>query len=126
MKLTKIKPLFTTVVTTANRYKADVHTAPGSIIIDTARREGSLKEYQTVVAVGDIVRNIKVGDVVMINPRNYAKMKHQEGSLKDGIITDNVVTKYEFNMIKLDGNDCLMLQDRDIEFIMEEFDEDGE
>ena len=78
-----------------------------------------LKEYQEVIAVGSTVRDIKVGDKVMINPIRYAKKKHQEGSLKDGIVTDNPIVKYEFNVIKVNGENCLLLYDQDIMYIFE-------
>ena len=55
----------------------------------------------------------------MINPIRYAKKKHQEGSLKDGIVTDNPIVKYEFNVIKVNGENCLLLYDQDIMYIFE-------
>ena len=59
MKIKKIKPLFNSLITTMDKYEEDV-TNNG--IIDTKRQEGSLKEYQTVIAVGTTVRDIKVGN----------------------------------------------------------------
>ena len=82
-------------------------------------KKGDLKEYQKVLAVGSTVRDIKVGDKVMINPIRYAKKKHQEGSLKDGIVTDNPIVKYEFNVIKVNGENCLLLYDQDVMYIFE-------
>ena len=38
--------------------------------------------------VKDKYKDIKVGDLVSINPSRFAVKKHKEGSLKDGIITD--------------------------------------
>ena len=55
----------------------------------------------------------------MINPIRYAKKKHQDGSLKDGIVTDNPIVKYEFNVIKVNGKNCLLLYDQDIMYIFE-------
>lgn len=121
LKVKKIKPMFTSLITTMNKYESDVLLAGG--LIDTTRREGSLKEYQTVLAVGDSVRNIKVGDLVWINPTRFAVKKHKEGSLKDGIITDNPVISYNFDVVEMDGKQCLLLQDRDIEFIIEDYEE---
>lgn len=89
-------------------------------ILDRMRAKGSMKEYQTVIAVGDLVKNIKVGDVVCIDPTRYMVMKHNEKSLKNGVIGDNMVTGYRFNTIKLDGKECLKLFDQDIMFIVEE------
>lgn len=87
-------------------------------VIDTRKTKGSLKEYQTVVAVGSTVRDIKVGDVVAINPTRYAVMKHEDKSLKNGVIGDNMVMGYKFNTITLNDKEHLMLYDQDIDFVV--------
>lgn len=124
IKVKKIKPLFTSVVTTMDRYTEDVTLESG--LIDTTKQQGGIKEYQTVVAVGGSVRDIKVGDLVCINPIRYAVKKHQEGSLKDGVITDNPVIRFDFPTIEINGKQYLYLQDRDIDFVIEEFEEVSE
>ncbi|MCG8399351.1 hypothetical protein LWS67_22960, partial [Bacillus atrophaeus] len=90
--------------TTMNKYENDVKTSTG--LIDTSRQKGTLKEYQTVLAVGDSVRGINVGDIVCINPSRFAVKKHKEGSLKDGIVTDNPVVTFNFDIIELDNKQC--------------------
>lgn len=87
-------------------------------VIDTNKVKGSLKEYQTVIAVGSTVRDINVGDVVAINPTRYAVMKHSEGSMKNGIISDNMRVGYKFNTITINGKEHLMLYDQDIDFVV--------
>lgn len=119
--LKKIKPMFTSVITTMDMYKADIVDANG--LIDVTKSAGSLKEYQTVIAIGSSVREMKIGDLVCINPANYGVKKHQEGGMRDGIITDNPVIKYNFKTIDIDGKEFLYLQDRDIEYIIEEYEE---
>lgn len=116
----KIRPLYTSIVTTMNKYEEDEYN--GSLI-DSTKTKGTLKEYQKVVAVGDLVKNIQVGDLVCINPSRYAVKKHKEGSLKDGVVTDNPVITYNFNVVELNGVPHLLLSDRDIEFIVEDYDE---
>lgn len=120
LKIKKIKPMFTALITTMDKYEQDV-TAGG--LINVTKMQGGLKEYQTVLAVGGSVRDIKVGDLVCVNPARFAVRKHQAGSLKDGVITDNPVTTYNFDVVEMDGKQCLLLQDRDIDFIIEEFEE---
>lgn len=115
-KIKKVKPLFTTVITTMHKYAVD-ETCGGVLI--SKQLKGAIKEYQTVVAIGTTVRDIKVGDTVMIDPSRYAVMKHKEGSLKDGIIKDNPVIKYNFDTVEINGKTYLILQDRDIKFIFE-------
>lgn len=121
LKVKKIKPLFTSLITTMDKYEQDKITDGG--LIDTTKQQGTLKEYQTVLAVGDSVRNIKVGDLVCVNPARFAVRKHEKGSMRDGIITDNPVVGYNFDIVEMDGKNCLLLQDRDIEFIIEDFEE---
>lgn len=116
-KLVKIKPLFNRIVTTMNTYEEDQYH---NGIIDSRKAKGSLKEYQTVVAVGDTVISIKEGDLVAINPTRYAVMKHKAGSMNDGVIQDNAVLGYKFNTITLDGVEHLMLYDSDIDFVITE------
>lgn len=110
----KVTPMFNGLVTTLNKYPLDLKTKGG--IIDTTKA-GAVKEYQTVVAVGPMVRGINVGDIVYINPKRYAVMKHKEGSLQDGVIKDNPVVGYNFDIIEIDGTEHLYLQDGDIKFV---------
>lgn len=119
MKVKKVRPMFNSLVTTMNKYEEDVET---NGIIDATKQEGTLKEYQTVLAIGTSVRDIKVGDVVMINPRNYAVRKYKDTSIKNDLDMNPVIT-YNFNIINIDGEDCLLLQDRDIDYIIEEYEE---
>lgn len=120
LKIKKIKPMFTALITSMDKYEQDVTTGG---LINVTKMQGGLKEYQTVLAVGDSVRGIKVGDLVCINPTRFAVKKHREGSLKDGVITDNPVTTYNFDIVEMDGKQCLLLQDRDIDFIIEDWEE---
>ena len=112
--------MFTALITTMDKYEQDMTTGG---LINVTKMQGGLKEYQTVLAVGGSVRDIKVGDLVCVNPTRFAIKKHQEGSLKDGIITDNPVVTYNFDVVEMDENKCLLLQDRDIDFIIEEWED---
>lgn len=120
LKIKKIRPLFNMILTTMNLYEEDQMTGG---IINSAKQKGTLKEYQTVVAVGDTVRNIKVGDMVNINPARYAQFKHKKGSLNDGIVQDNPVVNYNFKTVEVDGKELLVLYDQDINFVIEESEE---
>ena len=120
LKIKKIRPMFTALITTMNKYEQDMTTGG---LINVTKMQGGLKEYQTVLAVGGSVRDIKVGDLVCVNPTRFAVKKHQAGSLKDGVISDNPVTTYNFDVVEMDGKQCLLLQDRDIDFIIEEWEE---
>lgn len=115
--LKKIKPMFNRIITTMDLYEED--QVQGKVI-DSTKQKGTMKEYQTVIAVGSTVRDIKEGDLVCINPTRYAKMKHNDKSMKNGIIEDNLVVGYKFHTIDIDGKECLMLYDQDIDFVVEE------
>ena len=114
LKIKSINPMFDSLVTTMNKYEDDGFK--NGVIVKQA---GSLKEYQTVIAVGPAVRNIEVGDKVMINPSRYAKMKHNEGSLKNGIVADNPIIGYEFRTVTINDEECLYLQSQDIMYSFE-------
>lgn len=116
-----IRPMFNTLVTTMDVYENDATTAGG--LIDVTKQQGTLKEYQKVIAVGPCVRDIQVGDIVCVNPTRFGKKKHQEGSLKDGIICDNPILTYNFDTIVLDDVPHLLLQDRDIDFVIADYEE---
>lgn len=119
MKINKIKPLFNRILVTADKYEDDI--IENGIIRTT---KGTLKEYQKVLAVGSTVRDIKEGDLVLINPIRYAVKKHREGSLKDGVITDNPVVSYNFNLVEVDNKVNILLYDSDIDYIIEDYEED--
>ena len=123
MNIKKIKPMFTKIVTTMERYDEDQKVGN---LIDTHKVSGTVKEIQRVVAVGDNSAGIKEGQLVLINPTRYAVMKHEKGSLKDGVITDNPVIRFDFPTIEMNGKQYLYLQDRDIDFVIEEFEEVSE
>ena len=70
-----------------------------------------------------MVRDIKVGDRVMINPKNYAVKKYDPNSVKEDMGMNSTIG-YQMPWVTVDdaeGNpqECLLLLDRDIEFIFE-------
>lgn len=119
IKLKKIRPLFSAVVTTMEKYEEDKITGSG-LIVDPSKRKGTLKEYQTVVAVGEFVKNIAVGDLVCIDPKDYAVYKYAPNSVKNDIMQKEI-TGYNFNTVDIDGVSYLILKDRDISFVVEDF-----
>lgn len=115
--LKKVKPMFNRIITTMDSYDKDQYI---NGVIDSRKQKGTMKEYQTVVSVGDTVRGINEGDIVCINPTRYAVMKHNDKSMQNGIIGDNMVLGYKFNTITIDGKEHLMLYDQDIDFVVVE------
>lgn len=118
LRIKSIKPLFTSVLTTGDKYKEDMRE--NGIIV---ANKGDLKLYQKVLAIGSSVRDIQVGDMVMIDPKNYALMKYDKNSLKNDMDMNQVV-RWNLPWVIVDdesGNpqDCLLLNDRDIRFVFD-------
>lgn len=121
LNIKKIKPMNNCLITTKEVYKDDIKT--GSIV---TKASGSMKEYQKVIAVGPLVRNINVGDVVMINPSRYAVRKYNEKPMENSIKNDmelNPVVGYRFNTIVLDNVEHLVLYDQDVSYVIEDYEE---
>ena len=119
IKVKKIKPLFTALITTMDLYEEDSMTKGG--IIDSTKQKGTIKEYQKVISVGDSVKSIKPGDLVCIDPTRFAIKKHSDNSIKTDIEGGNPILEYRFDIVEMDGKKCLLLQDRDIQFIIEDY-----
>ena len=118
MRIKKIKPTYTTVITTAVKFDKD--DKQNGVI--TAKK-GDLKLYQRVVAVGSMIKEFKVGDLVMINAANYAKKRYSPNSIHNDM-DNNPTLKYEFNWVTMENEkgeleDYLMLNDRDILYSFE-------
>lgn len=118
LHIKKIKPLFTSVVTTGEKFSEDM--IDGNIII---ARKGDLKIWQKVIATGPMVRDINVGDMVMINVDHFAIKKYNKDSIQNDM-DNNPSLGYHFNWVTIDddeGNpqECLLLNDRDIDYAFE-------
>lgn len=122
MDIKKIRPLFNAVVTTTISYKESELKIGG--IIDSSKIQMPIKEYQTVVAVGPTVKGINVGDLVKINPSRYIVRKYKEDSVKSDINSYNPVDEYRFKTVVMNGEKYLLLYDSDIEYVIEEFEEE--
>ena len=118
INIKKIKPTFNGIITTMDKYDDD--TKVNGVIV---KASGALMEFQKVIAVGAAVKCMKEGDLVCIDPKRYAVMKHQDGSMKDGVITDNPIVGYNFNMVNINGETYLYLYDSDVRYVVEDYEE---
>lgn len=116
--LKKITPTFNHILTTKHVYEKDV--VENGVIKDTA---GTVKRYQKVVAVGPMVKNCKEGDMVMIDPIRYGKMKHRSGAVADGVVEDDPKVEYNIPVIVIDNEEFMYIADNDIQFIIDEYEE---
>ena len=120
LHIKNIKPLFTSVVTTGDKFEEDVVVAG---IIQQDQKKGDLKLYQKVIAIGSAVRDIQVGDMVMINPIAYVHKKYSKESVQNDM-DNNPTLGIDIPTVMVDdekGNtkECLLLTDRDIRFVFE-------
>lgn len=119
LKITKIKPMFTDLIITADRFEHDI--TEGGIVV---ANKGDLKPYQTVVAIGSAVREINVGDHVMVNFEAYAERKIPAGSVKNQMDVENPVVNYHIpwvTMVDKDDNEVMYIKIsvNDVEYIFE-------
>ena len=121
IKVKKITPMFNRIVTTANRVEMD-QKVNGIIIPE--KLKGGYDEYQTVIAVGSMVHNLKPGDLVCIDPSAYGRPVHKEhiDSVK-GLSDDTVQMAYYIPTIDVDGKECMFIADRDIAYKVDDYEE---
>ena len=118
LKIKSIKPMHTKLVVTAERYEENA-TSSG-LILKTA---GSVKEYQKVIAVGDMVRGIKVGDLVMINPARYMKKQFDDNSLREDFV-ENPVVSVNIPTVEMDGVSYFIIDSgTDVDYIIDDYEE---
>jgi co-chaperonin GroES (HSP10) len=121
MKVKAIKPLFNSIITTADKYEED---ATKNGIIDASKQQGTLKENQMVISVGSAVRDINVGDIVNINPIRYAVKKYDKDSIRQDVAGGNPIVGYQFDFVEINGEEYMHLQDRDINYVITDFEEE--
>lgn len=119
LKITKINPVATRMLVTGEVYSEDMYNEHG--IIES--KKGDMREYQTVLEVGPMVRDIKVGDKVMLNMMHFAVMQYDSNSIKKDMGMQKI-KGYQFPKIELTNDDgskqeCLYIDQQDIVFSFE-------
>ena len=118
LHITKIKPMFTNLLVTKEVFDKDM--CEGGVIV---ANKGDMKLWQTVLAVGSAIRDIKVGDKVMLRLDDYAVKKYSKDSLQNDMDNNPIITwNLPFETIEDDkGNsiECLYIKDRDVKFVFE-------
>lgn len=118
LHITKIKPIFNYLLVTGDKFEKDMIES-GVIVA----KRGDLKLWQTVVAVGSMVRDIKVGDKVMINPDHFAVKKYNKNSVQNDLDNNPVLT-YNFPFETIDNEkgepeDFLYISNNDVKYAFE-------
>lgn len=119
LKITKIKPMFTDLIITADRFENDI-TEQGIVVAN----KGDLKPYQTVVAIGSAVRDIDISDKVMVSFEAYAERKVPVGSVREKMDVENPVVNYHIPWVSMadeHGIDTpyIKISVNDVEYVFE-------
>ena len=114
LKISKFKPMFTSILVTGEKYEEDMYDNHGLIEC----KKGDLKTYQTVLEVGPSVRDLKVGDKVMINIMHFAVMQYDPNSVKNDMGM-NKIKEWRFNWVNVNDQDCLLIDQQDVMFAFE-------
>lgn len=118
LHIRKIKPLFTSIVTTGDKFEKDM--VENGIII---ARKGDLKAWQRVIATGSSVRDIKEGDIVMINFDHFAVRKYSKDSVQNDLDNNPIIT-WRFSWVTIEEKDnepqdCLLIDNKDVLYVFE-------
>ena len=118
LHITKIKPTFNHILITGDLFEKDM--IENGVII---AKKGDLKLWQTVVATGSTVRDIKVGDKVMILPDHFAVKKYNKNSVQNDLDNNPVLT-YNFPFETIDDingepHEYLYISDNDVRYVFE-------
>lgn len=116
IKIKKIRLTSNYVLTTKDTYNNETYNG-------VAIPNGTLKEYQKVVEVGPVVRTVKAGDLVAINPKRYAVTKYKENDLKGSIENMQKVISYNIPEIEINDVKHMLITDQDIEYIVEDYED---
>ena len=119
LNIKDIRPVYTRLLTTAERYQED---QTNGVLLDANKLEGRYKEYQKVVKIGSSVREVSVGDTVLIDPSRYMKRKFSDNSLREDFV-DNPIVEINIPTVTMDGVDYFMIEERDIAYIIESYEE---
>lgn len=119
LKIKKIKPVETRMLVTGDVYQEDMYNDGGII----ENKKGDMKEYQTVLEVGPMVREVKPGDKILLNTMHFAVMQYDPNSIKKDMGMQKI-KGYQFPKVELtneDGNtqECLYIDQQDIVFSFE-------
>lgn len=114
--------MFSQVLVTEELHGFDDRNSAGIII----NKKGDVKQYQTVVAVGDDVKQVKPGDVVVINFYKYVELKEDLRSVK--AIGGNSAVGLHLNEVEMvdengEPTTCFLIDQRDIMYILKDYDE---
>ena len=115
LHITEIKPTYNHLLVTGDTFEKDM--IQGGVIV---AKKGDLKLWQKVVAIGPSVRDVKVGDMVMIIPEHFAVKKYNKNSVQNDLDNNPILT-YNFPFETIDDEnghpqEYLYISDQDIRY----------
>lgn len=120
IKLKKIKPMHSHILTTADTYPLN-YSENGLTISSKA---GKLREYQKVLAIGTTVRNVQEGDLVCVSYEAYIKWKVKgSGSVLEQTDKPDKVMSINIPTFPMNDTEYLYLDESDVEFVAEDYEE---
>jgi len=122
MKLNKITPAFTGILTTFDVYEKDTYLKGHYMI---AHKAGEFKPLQKIVAVGSSVRDFKVGDIVAINYDKFAVKKYDANSIQNDI-DNNKTISFNLPIYDLADGEHLLIDQSCIVFKVDDYSEEDE
>lgn len=119
LKIKKLRPVATRILVTGEVYSEDMYGKHGLI----ENKKGDMKEYQVVLEVGPMVRDLKPGDKIMLNMLHFAVMQYDSNSIKNDMGM-NKIKGYQFPKVEITNEDgtsqeCLYIDQQDVVFSFE-------
>lgn len=123
IKILEIQPLYNQILTTADKYEEKLDIDNKTKLIRSMNvMAGQYKLYQKVVAVGPNVRQLKVGDVIAINPKRYFRQDLPETEMTNvGDKQKNTPVKIVFPTMTINGVEHLTLYEDDASYIIKKY-----
>lgn len=118
IEIKRVRPVFTGIVTTASKWELS-DFAPKELVY---KQLGQLKDYQRILSVGESVREVKPGDLVMLDFGRYSVKKYPTTSIKDQMDIQKTIG-YDIPGLKVGGEEVLVLDERDVTMVIEEWEE---
>jgi hypothetical protein len=114
----KIRPRANEIVISANFIIA---ANEDKKVIDKDQQMIYFDEFQTVLRVGSVVRDINVGDVICVNPKRFAKYQEQKSRVRAAVEGyEKVLIGYDFPIISTSFGDVMLITDGDVKYIIED------
>lgn len=109
---TNVVPSFNNVIISCDRYTEEECKTSGGVYF---ARKNMIKPHQRIIAVGCLAEKyFSVGDLVEVDVRRFVRPSHKEGKRTADLVEDDYSLMVDFLMVDVEGEECILIQDRDI------------